>query len=105
MESVITRVVVNEGAEAEWEAAMRVRMTAAESSPGWIGGAILAPEEDRGARIILGLWDSRVAWAQWHEDAAFRDTAERLSGLESDPGTATWHGVVYAGGRLHGSSV
>ena len=60
MESVITRVVINEGAQAEWEATMRDRMTAAESSPGWIGGSILAPEGDRGVRVILGLWESRA---------------------------------------------
>jgi heme-degrading monooxygenase HmoA len=100
MESVITRVVINEGAESEWEAVMRDRMTAAESSPGWIGGSLLAPEGDRGARVILGLWESRDAWEQWHEDPAFRDTAERLEGLESDPGAPTWHEVVYAGGRF-----
>jgi heme-degrading monooxygenase HmoA len=101
MESVITRVVVNEGAQAEWEATMRDRMTAAESSPGWIGGSILAPEGDRGARVILGLWESRADWDHWHEDPAFRDTAERLNDLESDAGAPTWHEVIYGGGRLH----
>jgi hypothetical protein len=69
MESVITRIVLSDGAESEWEAAMRDRMT-------------------------------RAAWEQWHEDPAFRDTAERLEGLETDPGAPTWHTVVYAGGRF-----
>ena len=100
MDSVITRVVVNEGAESEWEVVMRDRMTAAESVPGWIGGSIFAPEEDRNARLIFGLWETRADWERWHHDPAFRDTAERLQGLESDPGTPTWHEVVYAGGRL-----
>jgi heme-degrading monooxygenase HmoA len=100
MESVITRVVINEGARSDWEAAMRDRMSAAESAPGWIGASILAPEGDQGARLILGLWESRDAWEQWHEDPAFRETAERLKGLESDTGAPTWHEVIYAGGRL-----
>jgi heme-degrading monooxygenase HmoA len=100
MESVITRVVVNEGAESDWEAVMRDRMTAAESSPGWIGGSILAPEDDSGARIILGLWETRAAWEQWHEAPAFRETAGRLQELERDPGKPSWNGVVYAAGRL-----
>jgi heme-degrading monooxygenase HmoA len=100
MESVITRVVVNDGSAPDWEAVMRDRMTAAESSPGWIGGSILTPEGDANARVIVGLWQSREAWQQWHEDPAFRDTAERLKGLESDAGTPTWHQVVYAGGRF-----
>ena len=100
MEAVITRVVLNDGAESEWEAAMRDRMTAAESSQGWIGGSILAPEDEGKARVILGLWESRADWERWHDDPAFRDTAERLKGLESDAGSATWHEVVYGGGRL-----
>ena len=101
MESVITRVVVNDGSEPEWEAVMRERMTAAESSPGWIGGAILAPEADAGARVIVGLWESRDAWRHWHDDPVFQVTAERLQGLERDGGTPTWNEVLYGGGRLH----
>jgi heme-degrading monooxygenase HmoA len=100
MEAVITRIVLNDGAESEWEAAMRDRMTAAESSQGWIGGSILSPEDESNARVILGLWESRADWERWHTDPAFRDTAERLKGLETDAGTATWHEVVYGGGRL-----
>ena len=101
MECVITRVVINEGAGPAWEAVMRERMTAAESSLGWIGGSILAPEDDRSARVILGLWEDRAAWEQWHQDPAFRETAERLTELESDAGSPTWNEVVYAGGQLH----
>ena len=100
MEAVITRVLLNDGAASEWEAAMRDRMTAAESSPGWIGGSILSPEGEGSARLILGLWETRADWERWHDDPAFRDTAERLKGLESDAGRATWHEVVYGGGRL-----
>jgi len=100
MEAVITRVVLNDGAASEWESTMRERMTAAESSEGWIGGSILAPEDDANARVILGLWATRADWERWHADPAFRETAERLMGLESDAGTATWHQVVYGGGRL-----
>src|SRR3954462_15638529 len=71
MEAVITRVVVNEGAESDWEAVMRDRMAAAEASPGWIGGSILVPEDETGARVILGLWETRAAWEAWHEAPAF----------------------------------
>ena len=101
MEAVITRVVLNPGAEADWEAVMRDRMRAAESVEGWIGGSILTPEDDRGARLILGLWESRAAWERWHRDPAFRETADRLAGLERDSGEAVWHEVVYGGGRLN----
>jgi heme-degrading monooxygenase HmoA len=100
MESVITRVVVNEGAESDWEAVMRDRMSAAESFSGWIGGSILAPEDDTDARLILGLWETRAAWEAWHEAPAFRETAERLQGLERDPGKPSWNTIVYGAGRL-----
>jgi heme-degrading monooxygenase HmoA len=100
MEAVITRVVVNEGAESDWEAVMRDRMAAAEASRGWIGGSILVPEDETGARVILGLWETRAAWEEWHEAPAFLETAERLQGLERDPGTPGWNDVVYAAGRL-----
>jgi heme-degrading monooxygenase HmoA len=100
MESVITRVVVNEGAESEWEAVMRDRMTAAESVIGWIGGSILAPEDAPSARLILGLWETRDAWKRWHDAPEFRETAERLQGLEKDTREASWNDVVYAAGRL-----
>jgi heme-degrading monooxygenase HmoA len=100
MEAVITRVALEPGTEADWEAAMRERMSAAEGADGWIGGSILTPEDDRGARIILGLWESREAWERWHEDPAFRETTQRLDELERDSGAAGWHDVVYGGGRL-----
>jgi heme-degrading monooxygenase HmoA len=100
MEAVITRVVLNASAESDWEAAMRDRMRAAESAEGWIGGSVLAPEDDRDARLIVGLWETRDAWEKWHHDPAFRATTKRLDGLERDPGQASWHKVVYGGGRL-----
>src|SRR5436190_2023409 len=37
METVITRVALNAGAESDWDAAMRDRMAAAEASDGWVG--------------------------------------------------------------------
>jgi heme-degrading monooxygenase HmoA len=100
METVITRVTLKAGAEAEWDAAMRDRMSAAEAARGWIGACILAPAEEGGARVIVGLWETRADWDRWHRDPAYRDTAERLAGLERDPGDPSWHAVVYAGGRL-----
>jgi heme-degrading monooxygenase HmoA len=100
MKAVITRFTVGAGAESEWEATMRERMSAAQASLGWIGGSILTPEDDRNARLILGLWDTRVDWERWHQPDAFPETAERLEGLERDAGEASWHEVVDARGQL-----
>jgi heme-degrading monooxygenase HmoA len=101
METVITRITLNEGAEADWDAIMRERMSAAEASPGWIGGCILDPADQRHDRLVLGVWDTRAAWDAWHQDPAFKATSERLQGLERDSGDGSWHDVLYAGGRLH----
>ena len=100
MEAVITRVMLNDGAEADWDAIMRDRMSAAEAAQGWVGGCILAPEDERDARLVVGLWETRAAWEQWHRDPAFQETAERLKGLERDAGDGTWHDIRSAGGRL-----
>jgi heme-degrading monooxygenase HmoA len=101
METVITRVTLHDGAENEWDAVMRDRMAAAEASQGWLGGSILKPEEDGGVRVILGVWETRAAWEEWHRDSVFKETAERLAGLERDAGDGSWYEVLYAGGRLH----
>jgi heme-degrading monooxygenase HmoA len=100
METVITRVALNDGAGSEWDAVMRDRMSAAEATPGWVAGCILAPEEDRNARVVLGVWETRAAWERWHQDAAFKTTAGQLADLERDAGEGSWHEVAYAGGRL-----
>jgi heme-degrading monooxygenase HmoA len=100
METVITRVTLNDGAESDWDAIMRDRMSAAEASQGWVAGCILKPAQERNVRLVFGLWETRAAWDQWHRDPAFQETAERLKGLERDAGDGSWHEVLYAGGRL-----
>jgi heme-degrading monooxygenase HmoA len=100
VETVITRVTLNDGAESDWDAIMRDRMSAAEAAQGWAAGCILKPAEERNVRLVLGLWETRAAWEQWHRDPAFQETAERLKGLERDAGDGSWHEVLYAGGRL-----
>jgi heme-degrading monooxygenase HmoA len=103
METVITRVTLDEGAKSDWDAIMRDRMSAAEASQGWIGGCILAPVDAGDIRLVVGLWETRAAWEQWHRDPAFQETAERLKGLERDSGDGSWHEVLYAGGRFSAS--
>jgi heme-degrading monooxygenase HmoA len=100
MEAVITRITLNDGAEADWDDIMRDRMSAAEASEGWVGGCILTPADEGGSRVIVGMWETRAAWEEWHGDPAFRETAERLKGLERESGTGSWHEILYAGGAL-----
>ncbi len=94
MMTVITRVQLREGADAEWDAAMHERLAAAQDQPGWVGGQLLRPIDEPGARVIVGTWESREAWAAWHDAEAFRETRQRLEGLQSGAGEMTWHEAI-----------
>ena len=94
MMTIITRTVLRVGTEPEWDAAMRDRLDAASRRDGWIGGQLLIPLERLNERVIVGTWDTRADWEAWHADEAFRETRERMEGLEEDPSETTWHEVV-----------
>jgi heme-degrading monooxygenase HmoA len=94
MLTVITRLTLNEGAEEEWDATMNDRLRAAEDQPGWIGGQLLKPLEQPRERVIVGTWESRGHWEAWHDEAAFRQTRERLDGLQTGPAEMVWHEAV-----------
>ena len=94
METVITRLSLKDGAEQEWDATMSDRMQAAEAQDGWIGGQLLKPVEQPSARVIVGTWESRAHWEAWHGEEAFRETRERLEGLQTGPAEVTWHEAV-----------
>ena len=94
MMTVITRTVLREGSEPEWDAAMRDRLSAAHGRPGWIGGQLLIPLERLNERLIVGTWETRADWEAWHSDETFRETRQRMEGLEQEPSETGWHEVV-----------
>jgi heme-degrading monooxygenase HmoA len=94
MMTIITHVTLREGAEPEWDAAMRDRMLAARERPGWVGGQLLIPVDGLNRRVIVGTWQTRAHWESWHGDATFAETRRRLSGLESQPREEYWFEVV-----------
>lgn len=94
MMTVITRVVLQEGAEPEWDAAMRDRLGAAKEQPGWVSGQLLIPLDSLNERVIVGTWQTRAEWEAWHADEAFRETRERLEGLQQAPSDTSWHEVI-----------
>jgi heme-degrading monooxygenase HmoA len=94
MLTVITRLTLNEGAEEEWDTTMNDRLRAAEDQPGWIGGQLLKPLEQPRERVIVGTWQSREHWENWHDEPAFRQTRERLDGLQTGPAEMVWHEAV-----------
>jgi heme-degrading monooxygenase HmoA len=94
MMTIITRVTLKEGAEPDWDNAMRERMTAAREQPGWIGGQIVIPLDALNERLIIGTWRTRADWEAWHTDAAFTATRKRLDGLAVGPAQESWHEVI-----------
>ena len=91
MMTVITHVSLREGTEPEWDAAMSERLEGAEGEAGWIGGQLLRPVDHPAARVIVGTWETRADWETWHRGAAFRETRERLAGLEAGPSQTRWY--------------
>ena len=94
MMTIITHVTLKEGREPDWDAAMRERLAAACHRSGWIGGQLLIPMDGLNRRVIFGTWQTRADWEAWHNDPAFRETRQRLEGLEAEPSRHTWYEVV-----------
>lgn len=94
MMTVITRVALKEGTEPEWDQAMQDRLNAAHERPGWVAGQLVMPVESLNERMIIGTWKTRADWEAWHNDEAFRETRERLEGLQEKPNETTWHEVI-----------
>ena len=93
--TVMTHVALrDESAAREWDSAMYARLEAARGQAGWIGGQLLRPVNDAGLRTIVGTWETREHWEAWHNEEAFRETRERLEGLQARPAETSWYEVV-----------
>jgi heme-degrading monooxygenase HmoA len=94
MMTVITTSTLREGAEAEWDAAIRDRFESAHDRPGWVSGQLLTPADETSTRVIVGTWRSRQDWEAWHHDPAFMEQRQRLEDLETGQSRSTWFEVV-----------
>ena len=94
MMTIVTHVTLREGAEPEWDAAMRARMASVRGRHGWIGIQLVIPNEAMHKRVIIGTWQTRADWEAWHTDKAFAETRKRMEGLENGSGEQWWHEVV-----------
>lgn len=97
MMTVITHSSLKPEGETEWDQAMRERLDSASARPGWISGQVLIPVEGKNQRVIVGTWADRSDWEAWHEDPAFKDTRERMEGLQQRPDEMQWYEVVTSG--------
>lgn len=94
MMSVTTHVRLREGAEPEWDDAMRARLGAAQGRPGWIRGQILMPLDAMNERLVVGTWTTRADWEAWHNDPAFLETRQRLEQLQAKSDDPVWHELI-----------
>jgi heme-degrading monooxygenase HmoA len=94
MMTIVTHVTLKQGSEPDWDAAMRERLGAAASRPGWIGGQLLMPMDRLNRRVIVGTWQTRADWEAWHQDSAFEQTRQRMEGLEEGEAENWWHEVL-----------
>jgi heme-degrading monooxygenase HmoA len=94
MMTVVTRAVLKEGSEPEWDSAMRDRLASARNQEGWIAGQLLIPLDGLNERVIIGTWNTRADWEAWHEKPEFAETRKRLDGLQEAPAKTVWHEVV-----------
>jgi heme-degrading monooxygenase HmoA len=93
---IVSLVALTPGTAAVWDRPMHERLRVAERRPGWIASQLLQPVDKPHDRVIVGTWESREQWAAWHTDATFRETRQRLDGLQARPAQEWWHQVVEA---------
>lgn len=94
MMTIITRVKLRAGSTTQWDRAMHTRVEAARGAKGWISAQLLKGVDEPMERAIVGVWDSKEAWAAWHNDEAFRETREQLSAVEERSQESVWFEVV-----------
>ena len=94
MMTIVTQVELKDGAEREWDATMAARMTEAKKRSGWVGGQLLASEDNPKKRVIVGTWKSRADWEEWHQDPLFEETRRQLDALVNGAEQHGWHDVL-----------
>src|SRR5438132_13944741 len=92
--TIVTHVHLREGAERDWDAAMRTRLSAARKASGWVGGQLLRPADKPDRRVTIGTWRTRADWEAWHHDPRSTETPHRPDGRESAPADHSRHDVV-----------
>ena len=92
--TIITRVKLRAGSTEQWDRAMHTRVEAARGAKGWVSAQLLKGVDEPLERAIVGVWESKEAWAGWHDDETFTDTRQQLSGVEERPQESVWFEVV-----------
>src|SRR4051812_22082713 len=94
MLTVVTTVTLKDEAGTRWDRAMHERVRGASERDGWVSVQVLREVDEPRRRAIIGTWQSREQWHEWHDDETFRATRAELAGLEDGPSTTVWYDVV-----------
>jgi heme-degrading monooxygenase HmoA len=94
MVTVVTRVRIKNGREAEWDEVFAKRVQAAREQPGFEVVQLCRPEGAPGERAIVGTWQTHDDWKSWHDDPAFLATREELEEIDQESAQSEWYEVV-----------
>jgi heme-degrading monooxygenase HmoA len=94
MVTVITKLRVRDGREAEWDEVFGKRAAAAREQKGFEFVQLCRPNGSPRDRVIVGTWQTYEDWASWHDDPEFERTRAELEDVEAGSGESQWYEVV-----------
>jgi heme-degrading monooxygenase HmoA len=94
MVTVVTRMRIKAGQEQAWDDAFRERAQAARGQDGFVFVQLCRPDDAPSERVIVGTWQTREAWREWHEHPAFAETRRQLEEVDEQREGTQWYEVV-----------
>jgi heme-degrading monooxygenase HmoA len=94
MVTVVTRIRIKDGRDADWDEVFTKRVQAAREQQGFVFVQLCRPDDSRGQRVIVGTWQTHDDWTAWHEDPAFLETRQELEEIDQGSKESQWYEVV-----------
>ena len=94
MVTVLTRVRIKDGRDAEWDEVFAKRVQAARDQKGFEFVQLCRPDDTARDRVIVGTWQTHDDWKTWHEDPAFIETRAELEEIDLESTASQWYEVV-----------
>ena len=94
MVTVVTRVRIKDGREAEWDEVFADRVQAAREQPGFVFVQLCHPEGAGSERVVVGTWQTRENWQSGHTDEAFLETRRQLEEVDDEKESSEWYNVL-----------
>jgi heme-degrading monooxygenase HmoA len=94
MVTVVTRMRIKAGQEQAWDDAFSERAQAARGQDGFVFVQLCRPDDAPSERVIVGTWQTREAWREWHEHPSFVETRRQLEEVDEEKAGTQWYEVV-----------